>query len=300
MTPLTHEQTSELLGPYTRAELDARAANQVRAHLETCPACRAEHEGFRRLTAAHSKADQSGELTADERARLRGGVMDAVARRRAAGAPGRPAASRREGRALRWLGAAAVLLVLGIVASSVGLTGGGGGAGSAGSVAGRHEPRALAPNGPAAPAERLGARFDRHAGRLSATDLPMLAAVPGPRAGADSGGTGGGAPAFGAAQGTSARPALGAREALLDRLAHAAPAGTAAQVTRCGRRVLARRALAVPLYGGLGRFEGREALVLGFVTAVHRRGPLNGYMFWVFEPGRCDRPLAQVSGALPR
>ena len=44
------DQISPKLGAYLDGELDRRGQNEVRAHLETCPACRAELEELRNLS----------------------------------------------------------------------------------------------------------------------------------------------------------------------------------------------------------------------------------------------------------
>jgi Putative zinc-finger len=284
MNPLTHEQSSELLGPLLRDELDPDAANDVRAHLRECPACKTELEGLRQLVLVPPDAA----LSPLERARLRAAVMGPV---RQARADEKKTPAARSGRPLRWLGAAAVLLVLAVAAGYGGLLNGGGGASGGGSAS---QQEAAVGGAAGAGAGDFGVRFERHAGQLSAAGLPALAGVrPG-----QSPPSSRGAPPFDLPKGADARLAPSAPETLLRRLARAAPAGVAGQVTRCGRRVLSRSGPAAPLYGGLGRFAGERALVLGFGTADHPRGRLSGYMFWVFEAGRCDRSLAHVSGAL--
>ena len=294
MTPLTHEQTSELLGRYARSELDARTAADVRRHLQTCPGCRSELAGLRRLISSPLPPGEASELSATERERLRATVMDAVRQQRT---EGRPSLSRRDrGRAVRWLGAAAVLLVLAVAASGVGLNGGGGGSGSAGSGGGQFEQAVPGPRRATRLPAALAPRFDRHAGQVSKATLSRLATAR-PTGGADAGGNTGVAQAIRAVRGMAPGAALGVESTLLNRLARAAPARTAAQVRRCGGRVVARPGATLALYGARASFHGRPALVLGFARPGRQRAA-DRYIFWVFAPGRCDR-IGNVSGALP-
>ena len=70
---LDHEQISELLGPYSRGELDAERNEAVRTHLDACDGCRSEAAALQALMAL-----PEAQLDPSERVALRDAVREAV------------------------------------------------------------------------------------------------------------------------------------------------------------------------------------------------------------------------------
>jgi hypothetical protein len=69
-------------------------------------------------------------------------------------------------------------------------------------------------------------------------------------------------------------------------------------VLDCGRLVIDNRGgTALAGYGGVGIFEKREALVLGFATSSNAQR-LDRFSFWIFAPDDCSQPLRIEEGNL--
>jgi hypothetical protein len=47
----------------------------------------------------------------------------------------------------------------------------------------------------------------------------------------------------------------------------------------------------LPAYGAKARYEGRDALVLGFVTTDAGSPALDRYLMWVWAKGSCRQPI---------
>lgn len=312
MTPMTHEQCSELLAPYIEGDLAAPESAEVGAHLSGCDPCRHEEAGLRALMAG-----ATGALNERERAQLRAGVMTAISKpeevpslyklQRPAPAVFVPPRTNWKARAAGAMAAAAgVILVAGLFyLGSGGLSGddaatqktGGGDIGrnqapeglerELGGLednAGGGGGSAVTTEGFAAPVPafiRVERRYDdARLTRLGERGLQLVL--------------------FRRAYTADDAPRL--QQDFVDRLAASAArrAGEAAadQVRACAAVVLAREETVLPAFGALGRLEDHDVLVLGFAWSEEPSGPMDRYMLWTWPRGSCDSPLDYRSGSI--
>ena len=329
MTPITHERCSEALAAYIGGELPAPEAQDVRAHLEGCPACRGEEAGLRALIAT-----EPGTLTESERTRLRSGVMASLEApseapslyklQRPARADTRQKTNWRARAAGAMAAAAGIILVAGLFYLGAGGIGGQDEAGmdAGGDTAERSQNR----EGPVPAA--VEDRGDADAAADAAVEeLESAAGAGGDGTTATSQGFAAPLPAFlsGDRRYNNARVRkLGERglqlvlfrraytaddvprlqEDFVDQLVRSAarragePAGD--QVRDCAEVVLSREETALPAFGALGRREDQDVLVLGFAWSNENSGRLDRYMIWTWPRGSCDSPLDFRSGSIKR
>lgn len=300
---MTHDRCSELLPRYVRGELPRDLADEVRAHLGSCEECRAEERAVATLSAV--VAPDPSPLEDMERARLHRGLAQELFTSRAnadvAGAGGRrwsrwvvPAAA-----AAAVLAAAAVMTLGGgvgdsdsaAVHSSLKANEGGGGGGDAvrdSSDAARGTESAetqralsgLSSEADAAGGVAYGApgqpepRFEPDAGALTPAELSEI-------------GRGKLFRSFAAAY----RPDDGPRlyDGFLDALGKDAPE-LRGEIDECAA-TLPQDGTLIPAYATTGEYDGRDALVLGFVTSDPGSRKLDRYLMWVWARGECDQPV---------
>ena len=309
MDEMTHDRCSELLGEHVRGELPADLAGEVRAHLEGCAECRAEEQAVLALASPEPGLDDM-ERTRLHRA-LAQELFTAPANADLAGGPG-------DGGWRRWvvpaLGSAAAVLVAALVLTG-GFLGGGddsessqagrssaevesfGGledssdadAGAGGGAGGGGASEALSGPGRAQDVTTEAAssgttmyegdgpqpEFDADAGALTSEELAELGRT---------------SPLFRSfADRYAAADVSTLREEFTRRLADSA-GGVSAQVRRCADTLPADEPL-LPAYGAKARYEGRDALVLGFVTTDAGSPSLDRYLMWVWAKGSCRQPI---------
>jgi anti-sigma factor RsiW len=284
---INHDTCSELLAGFVRGELPKELQSAVAGHLGGCRRCRMEHRAVEALLLS----TRVEPLTASERSQLREalravrvtGTPEGVAPASPA-APSPPARGRKTPvRSLREratsrmapaLGAAALLVLLGVAAAFL-VTGTGGGGGGVSSRASRNAAesgqREASPGAAGGAFARLAAappqpRFVPGAGSLSSKRLSRV-------------GHSALFERFARLYDASDAPKL--QMTFLDRLANQAPEpDQARQIRQCGEVVLgARYASVVPVYAASGRLAGRDVLALGFVWTT-AGGPLDRFMFW--------------------
>ena len=307
---IDHSRCSELLGRYHDGQLDGPEAAAVRAHLEGCTECTHELAALRAL-----RAPAAG-LRPDERDRLRRAVARDVGTppARVLELPERPGPARWKARAAALLGAAATVAVLAVgVMMGRGPVGGGEDSGAAG---GGVAQEAAVPDGPrpvfeaaagasvAAEAEDVaeprggevqnGSDEATAAGRVSA--LPPGAVTRAELHGL--GVRGGPFRAFAGAYTAPFDPAMQA--AFVDDLASAAPGELEGQVRECTEEMIADNNRILPAYGAERVFRNDSVLVLGFVTATHAEGPVDGFLFVLWPKGSCAVPTTSVGGQIVR
>jgi len=280
MTALTHERCSELLRPYVEGQLDAAGTADVAAHLESCPGCALEHAAL----LAMSRPVEP--LSEEELRSLRAAVKEST---RQVDEVGRAREGRRERRP--WarlapaLGAAAVVVLLGIWVASGPFGVVTGSSGDAGSTAGgasseQSTDEALRPGKEGASADPvwLKTRPD-----LTPTELKRRGRL--------------GLPFQRFANAYVAEDASSAREPLLDALVVKAPAELESQIRECAGIIFAGEDTALPAFGTRATLDGREALVLGF-TWSDEGGALDRFMVWAWGAGACDEVRAYQSGPI--
>ncbi|MDQ4024052.1 MAG: zf-HC2 domain-containing protein [Actinomycetota bacterium] len=300
---MTHERCSELLRSYAGGDLSRDDAESVRAHLEECADCRAEEAAIGALMAAAGEP-----LTELERARLHRALSQELF-------PGRANDDvATQGRApgwKRWIvpamsSAAAVLAALLVITggllgsgddeASVGLdgggsqlsteaagenqiesTGGGGGSGAGGGAPTKDRALSAASGEAGTAYDSAGPqpRFDADAGELSPEDLSAI---------------GRSSDLFeNFSDHYTVDDVEGLREPFLRRLVRSS-GDAAGQVSRCAA-TLPQEEPILPAYGATGRYDGRDALVLGFVTNDAGSRALDRYLMWVWTKGECRTPV---------
>jgi anti-sigma factor RsiW len=304
---MTHERCSELLRGHVLGDLPRDLADEVRAHLDECEECRAEERAVSILVAG---AGQTAPLDELERARLHRGLAQELFTPRANADVASAA-----GGAPRWtkwvapaLATAAVLAGIAVMTTRGGSSdetatqqlsaeGGGdtqedhpanalddsaasgGGAGGLEQGADAERSNSSTALGAAAPApdtaSRVPPQFDAHAGSLTTEDLSRL------------GRSGDLFQAFAAAY----RPGDGKDlyEPFLETLVDESP-GLRGEIEQCAA-TLPRDGSLIPVYGALADYDGRDALVLGFVTSDPGSAELDRYLIWVWERGKCEQPI---------
>ena len=312
MDEMTHERCSELLREHVRGELPRELADEVRAHLEGCVDCAAEE----RALAALVGPEHPG-LDDVERARLHRALTRELF---ATPANADLASHPQDARWKRWiapaLGSAAAVLIAVLVLTAGGIGGIGGsddadmgaaGTGRADDFSG-DGPEALQDDGggggngttadsnkPVRSSAAIKARpdaageetttfgfdegpqpeFDPDAGELTAEELSAI---------------GRGSPLFRSfAAGYTVDDVDALRVTFLHRLANSSGAPSA-QARRCAR-TLPDDAPILPAYGATGSYDGRDALVLGFVTNDAGSRALDRYLMWVWAKGSCRHPI---------
>lgn len=296
---MTHERCSELLAGYVRGELPAAQAEEVRTHLAGCEGCRAEERAVAALTAVDEPP-----MDDVERARLHRGLAQELFAPRAnadvAGAA--PGAARREW--TRWV-APAVASAAVLVGALVIATGGGTDDTAELSI---QEPNRLANEGsgddsaggsaPAAEAQpdRSRALSGAASSEESAFDLedsgpqPVFLANAGSLDARDLSAAGRrGEPFASFVKSYFPRDARGLYEPFLRALASVA-GGAGPQVEECAA-TLPQDGTLLPAYGALARYEGEDALVLGFVTSDPGSERFDRYLMWVWARGSCRQPI---------
>ncbi|MDQ3951713.1 MAG: zf-HC2 domain-containing protein [Actinomycetota bacterium] len=295
---MTHDRCSELLSGYLRGELPSEEAEEVRTHLESCDDCRAEE----RAVAALMTADETP-LDDVERARLHRGLAQELFTTRANADVAGAAPAGPDWR--RWIAPAfaSAAVLAGILALTLGggtddaaqveqlsapereeLRDRDGGSDSAESGAGggaASKPgRALSGEASAhgSATEFAGGPqpvFLANAGRLTAKDLSEAGRTEEPFV------------SFVRAYSPGDGPDLYA--AFLRSLAGAA-GGTGPDIRECAA-TLPQDGTLLPAYAALARYEGEDALVLGFVTADPGSRRFDRYLMWVWERGSCRQPI---------
>jgi hypothetical protein len=304
---MTHEDCSELLHAHLRGELAGDTADAVSTHLEGCEECRAELAGLAALMAERPEG-----LRREERDRLHEGVAAGLAPR-----PGRAAdvlPFERRARApwgVRWLGAAAAVLVIAVggafalnlfdgESTDLGTADSGAGGGAGGEEA--------------APTQDVDGPTPRFVSDLSALQFALTAGADDQNdlaAQEDAGETysrsrlADSPRSLSRLARTSSLFAAFARayepaeaEDLADTfivdLAEQAPPEAAAQIEECGRMTLdAATTPILPVFATRARYLGDEALILGYITGD---SALDRYTVWVWPAGSCERPLDSVFG----
>ena len=323
MTHLEHDRCSELLSGYLRKELDAADESWVADHLEGCTECSAELRALSQLAALPVERP-----TDIERASLHRRLADAIAVEEELEAPPIVGQSRPIGaRVVQWLGAAALIALLG-----VGITTLGGGLGSsdeetAGDAGGGGD-RAGEESSQEAPRSEP---FESGAGRSQRSRAKSGGVGSGGGAGTDSGTTfdtdlsakvgprlypGGQTFSAGAlrrwgasnlelvlfAEAYSVEDVNGIQNDYLEELVgdvrRQRSADDASTFEECARPVIQQRESAVPAYVAFGRYGRRKAVVGGFAWSRADEGALNRYMLWVWPAGRCDAVLDYREGRI--
>lgn len=295
---MTHERCSELLRSYVSGELTGQSAAGVRAHLEGCPDCRAEERAVGVLLEGPGPTKHPEQMDDLERARLHRALAQELFARPANVEIATPGVRRRFARLAPALGAAAVLLVGLVLAgtifgggddSELGLTvegsaedaGGGDGRGGSGTfdradesqIEAASEPDAS--SGSAYNAGEPAPEFEHDAGRLTQERLSQI--------GRDSA-------LFKSFSDAYSVDDAERREGEFRRLLFAGAGSARSQARECARTLPPGETL-LPAYGATGDYEGRAALILGFVTTGSDSGSLDRYLMWVWAKGSCTQPI---------
>lgn len=319
--PMTHDRCSELLAGYVRGELPRDLADEVATHLGECADCRAEERAIVAMAGppgavVEGPAEAPVEMDDVERARLHRGLAQELYSGRAnADVVGAPSTAPRWA---RWVApVAAAAAVLAGIAVVTNLGGGsddetaqlsaeaevdaGGGADTGGTAdaaapaaeggakgGGGGKSRALGATAEQGQAIEFSAaaapEFDPRAGTLTNEDLSEI------------GRSGELFRSFVDAYGPSDAGALYDKN--LARLVDAA-GDARGEVEACAATV-PRDDSTIPVYGALAEYDGRDALVLGFVTSDPGSSELDRYVMWVWERGDCRQPIYTVFEEIER
>jgi hypothetical protein len=317
---MDHEQCSDLLPRYVQGELHADTAAEVRAHLESCPDCRAEESAVRAIHAAPVKP-----MTDIERTRLHRTLRDRL------DVPQRTPAR------MAWLPpaltAAALLLALVVGIQVMSGTGGGGddaegvdaGGGAAESGGGGGPtPRTFSlKGGDVVTFERRQSEraedsaFEGNSDQGLGTGGSQAGSAP--DAGAPTEANTDSFPStlsadrdkrellrFARRQDTlvvfaraySASDVESLRDDFIDVLSHDAPnVSASSQVEECDDLVAqAQDSPLLPVVAAHGRFDDRPSLVLGYLSSEDDDGPLNRFTFFVWRKGDCSIPIHSTFG----
>lgn len=309
---MTHDRCSELLRGYVRGELPGELADEVRDHLATCGDCRAEHRAVMALGVGD--ASDARPLDDVERARLhRGLAQELFVARANSDVAGAGSGERRW---VRWLApaAAAAAVLAGVLVMTVG-----GGVDDSTvaplSQEGDQEGGADAAVEDSSSALEDGGKPDRHRANSSAVTSSQAAGTGGEGSGFSApeprpvfdreGGTitsaelseiGRGHPfdEFAGAYAPEDGPGLYDRslEALKDEAG-----GVGAQIDECAT-TLPHDGSLVPVYATVGRYDGRDAVVVGFVTSDPGSRKLDRFLMWVWEIDDCEQPVDTLFGRI--
>lgn len=317
---ITHERCSELLGDYVTGKLGSQERSLVDDHLAGCADCAAEREALVALIAPEVQP-----LTEGERAELRAAVMGAA---NAAPQPSEVLADERDAvivplggwrsKATRYVGIAAMLAILAVGFVYIGSIGTGGdeagqgaqgggaenevgqadSAGESGGGADDDSAERTAPaTGEALKDGQGGARtlnkgyfltsepgpvFEDDQGNLSLSALDELARRPVFRSFSEI---------------FTVRQARRSIDPSLAALAETVPPDLAEAIDDCGHTALGDLAdPGLAAYATTGRVEGRDSLVLGFVTGSRS---LNRYRFVTFQLEDCRTIDRSLGGTIP-
>lgn len=310
---MTHDQCSELLYGYVRGELDRAQADGVHAHLAECEECRAEQRALTALVG-------DGDVPMDdmERARLHRGLAQELFTPRANADVAGTGGGSTVPRWARWVVPAAASAAV-LAAVFVMTTGGGsddaaqfsaesgaedassgrdalgdsdtgGGAGGGGSTAEVEADRApersvAAAAGPESDTFALeSSPAPEFAGDLrsqSAEDLSSIGRSGEPFA------------SFAQSYGPPDVPRLYDR--FLRALADDA-GGLGREIEECAAAV--QDGSVLPAYAARAAYDGRDVVVLGFVTSDPESETLGRYLLWVWEAGSCEEPVDTLFGEI--
>jgi hypothetical protein len=317
---MDHELCSDLLPSYAAGELHADTAAEVRAHLESCPECRAEESAVRAIRAAPVEP-----MTDIERARLHRSLRDRL------DVPQRAPAR------MAWLPPALTVaaLLLALVVGVQVMSGSGGDKDDADAGGARIESEGGGGGGPTPQTfDLVGGDVvtfeQRFTERTAETDGQEGASDEGVSSGA---GSGVGAPKSGDAPQESSDPfpsALNAdrdkrellrfarrqdtlaafaraysasdidvlRDDFVDVLTTDAPTEAAgSQIEECdGLVAQAQDSSLLPVVAAHGRFDGRPSLVLGYLSPEDEAGALTRFTFFVWQRGDCSIPVHSTFG----
>jgi len=315
--PITHERCSELLGNYVTGELSSDERSLVDDHLAGCADCAAERDALLALAAAEVEP-----LTEGERAELRASVLDGIA----TSDPSTVLADETDAvivplggwrsKATRYVGVAAMLAILAvgfvyignIVTGSDGASQGGGvenNLGQADSGGGEDEvatesapAREGAGDGPLADNQNKELQwrlskdsflnsepasvFEDDQGDLSLGALDELARRPVFRSFSEI---------------YTVRQARRSIDPSLAALAETVPPELAEAIDDCGRTALGELAdPGLAAYATTGSVDGRESLVIGFVTGTRS---LDRYRLVAFGLEDCRTIVRSLGGPIP-
>ncbi|MGH2826270.1 MAG: zf-HC2 domain-containing protein [Actinomycetota bacterium] len=313
---ITHERCSELLGDFVAGELSSRERSLVDDHLAGCVECAAELDALLALAAPEVQP-----LTEGERAKLRAAVMGAAT---AAPGPSEVLADERDAvivplggwrsKATRYVGIAAMLAILAVGFVYIGMLGTGGddgegaqgggaenevsqadSAGDSGGGAGEDSAERTAPT--------TGEALKDNQGRArSLSEQYFLTSEPGPVFEDDQGELSLVAldelsrrPVFRSfSEVYTVRQARRSVESSLAALAETVPGELAEKVRECGRTALGDLAdPGLAAYATTGSVDGRDSLVIGFVTGTRS---LDRYRFVTFQLGDCRTIVRSLGG----
>ena len=300
--PIDHERCSELLAPFVHRELDAEAASQVEAHLETCSDCSQERVGLQTLVAGEVTP-----LTELERARLRRVVLSEAVPLPDEG--GQVVQSPGPGRGARWyqvLGAAAALALIGGFAYlGLGNSMGGQDTGSSGESVAADDGRGAeaedsdAPN--AGGSLKQGDAADEATGTTGGAPATMEAQVPvapSPTFEADLGPVDekrlnklgrSGLPLVIFSRAYTTDDVADKQVAFIEEVAAQAPTARGEDIRACAGEISAQFPNSLLAYAAFAEFEDRgDILVLAFAWTDEESGPLSQSMVWAWGIGDCD------------
>ncbi|HYP22528.1 MAG TPA: hypothetical protein VEV43_03055 [Actinomycetota bacterium] len=303
---MTHDRCSELLRGYARGELPDDVSDEVRAHLATGGDCRAEERAVAAL--AVTDGVDARPLDDVERARLQRGLAQELFTARAnADVAGAAAPERRWA---RWIApaATAAAVLAGVLVMTLG-----GGADDAAetalqpfSRAGEGGADAGGADDSAAQSQAGGQVEDKRGRRRGLTAATGQASTESDFAGPEQP-----APVFDPDGGTittselseigrgrlfrsfadSYRPEDG--PGLYDRFLEQLTTDAVAlgpQIEACAA-TLPQDGSLIPTYATVGEYDGRRALVVGFVTGDPGSRTLDRYLMWVWEIDVCEQPI---------
>lgn len=317
-SPITHERCSELLGDYVAGELSSGERSLVDDHLAGCAECAAECDALMALATPEVQP-----LTDGEREELRAAVLGAAT---AAPAASEVLADESDAvivplggwrsKATRYIGVAAMLAILAVgfvYLGNIGTGGDGEGAQGGGAEtetnqldsnedpsggAGEDAADEAAPNaGEALKDKQRGARtlnkeyflafkpapvFEDDQGDLSLVALDELSRRLVFRSFSEV---------------YTVRQARRSIEPSLAALAETVPNELAGEVRECGRTALGDLAdPGLAAYATTGNVDGRDGLVLGFVTGTRS---LDRYRVVTFQLGDCRTIVRSLGGSIP-
>ncbi|MGH2698396.1 MAG: anti-sigma factor family protein [Actinomycetota bacterium] len=322
MKSISHERCSELLSDYVSGELASEERQRVEEHLEHCAQCSAERAGLASLSPAGTEAPG---LMDDERAALRAAVRGTLGSQEPEVVPLADESDavivpleRKGARAGRYLGIAAMLALLAVGSlfvfrGGLGFSGGDSDAGDAAVSGGRDEDsggggaegQAPEPRGRAAEevyrrAKSLSPTYQADRGTLANDDLDRLTEQPAFERSVSSAAAI--ADTAGEREQAEKDPqelsmlADRASDRSLARLVTEVPDSLSAAVRECGSNALAELGgPALATYATTATLEGRDALIIGFLTGQRS---LDRYALYAFEAGDCTTILTNTEGPL--
>ena len=271
-----HDAWSERLLEFARSELEGARTEELETHLRSCADCRAELAALRALLEAPDEQMTDAERAElhsalQQRSQQAGTVVPLVARP----SPERPFMSR----LAPALGAAALLIIGGVVVLQGGLGGSSGDSSDSGGSAGGSQTALESESGAAMDGELSGTPV--WLGDLGSTSLDSVAALIRSRPAVESVRA-----AYRRAPAGDAK--LQKQMELADVLAPQAPAELRSSLRSCIDEVSTQfgDARLLPAVGAQGRLKGSEVLFVGFVTSSSGSRP-DQLAVWAFEPNSC-------------